>query len=224
MRWAADVLESERRRPALPARSLAEGAYRAIEEMIVTRQLRPGSMVSENQLSEQLGCGRTPIREALQRLKFEGYVEIHPRRGVLVAPDRRRSSSSSCSRSAARWRVLVVPSCGRARAGAGARRDARRSPTISAAPPPPRRSGPLPAGDPRDPRDRSHAPRTTRARQHHRRDPRPVAPVLVSPRPRPPAPSPRAPRSMPPRCAAIVAGDADAAAASAIACSTIWSG
>ena len=43
-------------------------------------------MLSENQLSEQLGCGRTPIREALQRLKFEGYVEIHPRRGVLVAP------------------------------------------------------------------------------------------------------------------------------------------
>ena len=66
--------------------SLAEVAYRAIEEMIVTRQLRPGSMISENQLSEQLGCGRTPIREALQRLKFEGYVEIHPRRGVLVAP------------------------------------------------------------------------------------------------------------------------------------------
>ena len=65
---------------------MAEGAYRALEEMIVTRQLRPGSMLSENQLSEQLGCGRTPIREALQRLKFEGYVEIHPRRGVLVAP------------------------------------------------------------------------------------------------------------------------------------------
>jgi DNA-binding GntR family transcriptional regulator len=69
-----------------PALSLAEVSYRAIEEMIVTRQLRPGSMISENQLSEQLGCGRTPIREALQRLKFEGFVEIHPRRGVLVAP------------------------------------------------------------------------------------------------------------------------------------------
>ena len=65
---------------------MAEVAYRAVEKMIVTRQLRPGSMISENQLSEQLGCGRTPIREALQRLKFEGYVEIHPRRGVLVSP------------------------------------------------------------------------------------------------------------------------------------------
>ena len=65
---------------------MAEVAYRALEEMIVTRRLRPASMISENQLSEQLGCGRTPIREALQRLKFEGFVEIHPRRGVLVTP------------------------------------------------------------------------------------------------------------------------------------------
>lgn len=54
--------------------------------MIVTRELLPGSMISENQLAEELGCGRTPIREALQRLKLEGFVEIHPRRGALVTP------------------------------------------------------------------------------------------------------------------------------------------
>ena len=80
------VLELNAEPTTAPTESLAEVAYRAIEEMIVTRRLRPGSMISENQLSEQLGCGRTPIREALQRLKFEGFVEIHPRRGVLVAP------------------------------------------------------------------------------------------------------------------------------------------
>lgn len=68
-----------------PNETLAEGAYRAIEEMIVTRELPPGAMVSENQLSEQLGCGRTPIREALQRLRFQGYVDIHPRRGAQVS-------------------------------------------------------------------------------------------------------------------------------------------
>jgi DNA-binding GntR family transcriptional regulator len=65
--------------------TLAEGAYRAIEELIVTQRLPPGTMVSENQLSEQLGCGRTPIREALQRLRFQGYVDIHPRRGAQVS-------------------------------------------------------------------------------------------------------------------------------------------
>lgn len=66
--------------------SQADAAYRRIEEMIVTRQLRPGTMISENQLSEELRCGRTPIREALQRLKHEGFVEIHPSRGALVSP------------------------------------------------------------------------------------------------------------------------------------------
>ncbi len=69
-----------------PQESLADAAYRRIEEMIVTRALPPGSMISENQLSEELKCGRTPIREALQRLKLEGFIEIHPRRGALVTP------------------------------------------------------------------------------------------------------------------------------------------
>lgn len=65
--------------------SLADYAYRRIEEMIVTRALPPGAMISENGLSEELNCGRTPVREALQRLRNEGYVEIHPRRGALVS-------------------------------------------------------------------------------------------------------------------------------------------
>lgn len=66
------------------ASSLSEEAYRRIEDMIVTRVLAPGTMISENQLAEDLKCGRTPVREALQRLKLEGYLEIHPRRGALV--------------------------------------------------------------------------------------------------------------------------------------------
>jgi DNA-binding GntR family transcriptional regulator len=65
---------------------LSEKAYRQIEEMIVMRRFPPGSMISENQLSAELGCGRTPIREALLRLKLEGFIDIHPRRGALVLP------------------------------------------------------------------------------------------------------------------------------------------
>jgi DNA-binding GntR family transcriptional regulator len=64
----------------------AEIAYRVIEEMIVKRTLPPGSMISEGQLKDDLKIGRTPVREALQRLKHEGYVEIHPRRGAQVLP------------------------------------------------------------------------------------------------------------------------------------------
>jgi len=68
-------------RTAVP---LSDFAYETIENRIVNRELPPGALISENQLSDELGMGRTPIREALQRLKHIGFVEIHPRRGVLV--------------------------------------------------------------------------------------------------------------------------------------------
>ncbi|MDP4003378.1 GntR family transcriptional regulator [Methylobacterium sp. NEAU K] len=65
-------------------RSLSETAYDAIEQMIISRRLAPGAMVSEGELGEELALGRTPVREALARLKTIGFVEVHPRRGVLV--------------------------------------------------------------------------------------------------------------------------------------------
>lgn len=67
------------------APSLTDRAYKAIEELIVTLQLAPGSLLSESALSKQLDIGRTPIREALQRLAREGLVVILPRRGILVS-------------------------------------------------------------------------------------------------------------------------------------------
>ena len=67
-----------------PAPSLTDRAYAEIEEMIVTLRLAPGSAVSESELSELLGIGRTPIREALQRLARERLVAIFPRRGIFV--------------------------------------------------------------------------------------------------------------------------------------------
>ncbi|MDN3567984.1 GntR family transcriptional regulator [Paeniroseomonas aquatica] len=65
--------------------TLTEQAYRAIEEAIVTLSLRPGEVVSEAQLSTRSGFGRTPVREALQRLARERLVRILPRRGIVVA-------------------------------------------------------------------------------------------------------------------------------------------
>jgi DNA-binding GntR family transcriptional regulator len=53
--------------------------------MIVRLELPPGSAVSEAMLSERLRIGRTPIREALQRLARERLVQILPRRGVIVS-------------------------------------------------------------------------------------------------------------------------------------------
>jgi DNA-binding GntR family transcriptional regulator len=65
--------------------SLAEHAYRAIEELIVTLRLPPGTVISEMSLSKRLGIGRTPTREALHRLARERLVVIMPRRGIFIS-------------------------------------------------------------------------------------------------------------------------------------------
>ncbi len=53
--------------------------------MIVTLKILPSAAVSEAALSQTLGIGRTPIREALQRLARESLVSIFPRRGIIVS-------------------------------------------------------------------------------------------------------------------------------------------
>ncbi len=67
------------------AETLTDRAYRELEEAIVTLRIPPGTMVSEAQLSRRLGVGRTPVREALQRLAREWLVVIMPRRGIFVS-------------------------------------------------------------------------------------------------------------------------------------------
>ena len=64
--------------------TLSEQAYAHLEELIVTLKLKPGATVSEGELSVLTGIGRTPIREALQRLAREKLVNILPRRGIVV--------------------------------------------------------------------------------------------------------------------------------------------
>lgn len=64
---------------------ITDVAYRTIREQILTCALRPGEKFSESQLAEALALGRTPIREALTRLRQEGLVESFPRSGYRVA-------------------------------------------------------------------------------------------------------------------------------------------
>lgn len=68
-----------------PAGSQSAEAYARLKAMIVNLELPPASPVDENRLMAELGLGRTPIREALQRLALEALVVIYPRRGTLVA-------------------------------------------------------------------------------------------------------------------------------------------
>jgi DNA-binding GntR family transcriptional regulator len=61
-------------------------AYDAISTAIIRLELAPLSLIEEAALCAQLGLGRTPVREALQRLMHEGLVTIYPRRGAIVTP------------------------------------------------------------------------------------------------------------------------------------------
>ena len=66
--------------------SLSQQAYLQIRDKIVRLQLAPGDVIREDVLQAELGIGRTPIREALQRLARDQFVTVIPRRGMLVSP------------------------------------------------------------------------------------------------------------------------------------------
>ncbi|MGX5845538.1 GntR family transcriptional regulator [Mesorhizobium sp. PL10] len=95
------------------AEPVAARAYRVLEHMIVTLELAPASFVTEGTLIEKLGLGRTPVREAIQRLAWEGLLDIRPRAGIAIAPlhpgdwlrvlDARRGVEVVLARSAARF-------------------------------------------------------------------------------------------------------------------------
>jgi len=92
---------------------VAVKAYRALERMIVTLELPPASVATEGALIERVGLGRTPVREAIQRLAWEGLIDIRPRAGLAIAPlhpsdwvrviDARRGVEVVLARSAARF-------------------------------------------------------------------------------------------------------------------------
>lgn len=65
--------------------TMAEKAYEDIRGRIVRLDLAPGDVLREDDLRASLGLGRTPIREALQRLAREHFVTVIPRRGMYVS-------------------------------------------------------------------------------------------------------------------------------------------
>jgi DNA-binding GntR family transcriptional regulator len=63
----------------------ADRAYHKIKNMIITLQMKPGSVINESALMSDLGLGRTPIREALKRLQADNLVLVRAHRGMFVA-------------------------------------------------------------------------------------------------------------------------------------------
>ncbi|UWQ17905.1 GntR family transcriptional regulator [Jannaschia sp. M317] len=64
----------------------SDSAYKELEEKIVTLQIGAGQMVTEQELCTISGFGRTPVREAVQKLERDLIVSVIPRRGVLIEP------------------------------------------------------------------------------------------------------------------------------------------
>lgn len=65
--------------------SLSERAYSELRDKIVRLDYSPGDVLREDELRSELGIGRTPIREALQRLERDHFVTVVPRQGIFVA-------------------------------------------------------------------------------------------------------------------------------------------
>jgi DNA-binding GntR family transcriptional regulator len=65
--------------------TLTDEAYAGLRTLICTGELAPGDCLSEPELQETLGVGRTPIREAIRALAAEHLIEVFPRRGTFVA-------------------------------------------------------------------------------------------------------------------------------------------
>jgi len=84
----ASVAEKAPRLAVVPQarapRSQSEDAYFKIRDRILSLDLAPGSVVNEARLRQELAIGRTPIREALQRLAHEKLVRSVPHRGTFV--------------------------------------------------------------------------------------------------------------------------------------------
>jgi DNA-binding GntR family transcriptional regulator len=94
--------------------SLADRAYALLEERLVTLQLQPGMAVQEKDLAEAIGLGRTPVREAIQRLAGESLLTVIPRKGLLVSPVLRSELAQIVEVRRVLERLLVVKAAERA--------------------------------------------------------------------------------------------------------------
>jgi DNA-binding GntR family transcriptional regulator len=66
------------------SRRQSDSAYDRLRQLIIRAELRPGAVIEEAAMMELLGVGRTPLREAIQRLAQEDLIENVPRRGYFV--------------------------------------------------------------------------------------------------------------------------------------------
>lgn len=100
--------------PSAATPGLAEKAYEKLSEQIISLGLQPGEVLSEKDLVASTGIGRTPVREAVQRLSAEGLIQVLPRKGLMVTLPRRSDLHSVLEVRRVLERLLVVKSTERA--------------------------------------------------------------------------------------------------------------
>jgi DNA-binding GntR family transcriptional regulator len=66
--------------------SASDEAYLALKERIISGEIGGGVLISEGEMAAEFGVSRTPVREAFLRLQSEGWMQLFPKRGALVAP------------------------------------------------------------------------------------------------------------------------------------------
>ena len=67
-----------------PQRAIGGQVYEFLRQAITRTCIKPGTVLSENKLSEIFGVSRQPVREALMRLRMEGLLAVYPQRGSVV--------------------------------------------------------------------------------------------------------------------------------------------
>jgi DNA-binding GntR family transcriptional regulator len=106
--------------------SAAARVYSHVKERLLDGTFPGGALLSENELSQQLGLSRTPVRQAFVQLEAEGLLELYPKRGALVVP-----VAASEIEDVFEARLLVEEHCARRAANAGARLAAELEPMIA---------------------------------------------------------------------------------------------
>src|SRR4051794_29655129 len=92
----------------------AARVYAYVKERLLDGRFPGGALLSENELSQQLGLSRTPVRQAFVQLEAEGLLELYPKRGALVVP-----VAASEIEDVFEARLLVEEHCARRAAAAG---------------------------------------------------------------------------------------------------------
>ena len=91
-----------------PGESTSRRAYDYVKDRLLDGRFAGGTLLSENEIAQRLGCSRTPVRQAFVELQGEGLLDLYPRRGGLVVP-----VSPTEADDVLEARLLLEPYCSR---------------------------------------------------------------------------------------------------------------